>query len=115
MERTGSNVKNADNKLKNYDRDHANYHDSIILMIITSYFYSFTGTSGTLAWELEEQGMHLIIMWSVPYNLNIYNSYFGVGVVQLTTRFNQQMQIPNIDILLPTGSHVTCCPTGTTR
>ena len=33
-------------------------------------------------------------MWSVPYNLNIYNSYFGVGVVQLTTRFNQQMQIP---------------------
>ena len=55
-------------------------------MIITSCFYSFTGTSGTLAWELEEQGMHLIIMWSVPYNLNIYNSYFGVGVVQLTTK-----------------------------
>ena len=36
--------------------------------------------------------VHLIIMWSVPYNLNIYNSYFGVGVVQLTTRFNQKMQ-----------------------
>jgi hypothetical protein len=52
---------------------------------------SFTGTSGTLAWELEEQGVHLILMWSVPYNLNIYNSYFGVGVVQLTTRSTRDM------------------------
>ena len=52
---------------------------------------SFTGTSGTIAWELEEQGVHLILMWSVPYNLNIYNSYFGVGVVQLTTRFTRDM------------------------
>ena len=54
---------------------------------------SFTGTSGTIAWELEEENVHLIVMWSLPYNLNIYNSYFGVGVVQLTTRFNQQMQM----------------------
>ena len=52
---------------------------------------SFTGTSGTVAWELEEQGVHLILMWSVPYNLGIYNSYFGVGVVQLTTKFTQDM------------------------
>ena len=52
---------------------------------------SFTGTSGTIAWELEEQNVHLIVMWSVPYNLNIYNSYFGIGVVQLTTRFTRDM------------------------
>ena len=52
---------------------------------------SFTGTSGTIAWELEEQNVHLILMWSVPYNLNIYNSYFGIGVVQLTTRFTRDM------------------------
>ena len=51
--------------------------------------FSFTGTSGTLAWELEEQGMHLIIMWSVPYNLNIYNSYFAVGMVKLSSKFRQ--------------------------
>ena len=50
------------------------------------WYLRFTGTSGTVAWELEEQGVHLILMWSVPYNLNIYNSYFGVGVVQLTTK-----------------------------
>ena len=84
----------------------------MLLFQVNSKETSFTGTSGTLAWELEEQGVkvvklfstwissffldsqvHLIIMWSVPYNLNIYNSYFGVGVVQLTTRFNQQMQM----------------------
>jgi len=64
---------------------------SEVVMIQNNGNNSFTGTSGTLAWELEEQGMHLIIMWSVPYNLNIYNSYFGVGVVQLTTKFTQDM------------------------
>ena len=46
----------------------------------------FTGTSGTIAWELEEENVHLIVMWSIPYNLRIYNSYFGIGVVQLRTR-----------------------------
>ena len=30
-------------------------------------------------------------MWSVPYNLNIYNSYFAVGVVQLNTKFSRDM------------------------
>ena len=64
---------------------------SWVMDIFISFIPSFTGTSGTIAWELEEQGVHLILMWSVPYNLNIYNSYFGVGVVQLTTRFTRDM------------------------
>ena len=46
----------------------------------------FTGTSGTIAWELQEENVHLIVMWSIPYNLRVYNSYFGIGVVQLSTR-----------------------------
>ena len=53
--------------------------------------FSFTGTSGTMAWELEKKGVHMVVMWSVPYNLNIYNSYFAVGVVQLTTKFSRDM------------------------
>ena len=59
-------------------------------MSLLSYF-SFTGTSGTMAWELEKKGVHMVVMWSVPYNLNIYNSYFAVGVVQLTTKFSRDM------------------------
>ena len=55
------------------------------------FFFSFTGTSGTMAWELEKKGVHMVVMWSVPYNLNIYNSYFAVGVVQLTTKFSRDM------------------------
>merc|ERR1711884_190781 len=51
----------------------------------------FTGTSGTIAWELEEENVHLIVMWSIPYNLKIYNSYFAIGVVQLSTRFTRDM------------------------
>ena len=46
----------------------------------------FTGTSGTIACELQEENVHLIVMWSIPYNLRVYNSYFGIGVVQLSTR-----------------------------
>ena len=62
-----------------------------VLIALNNGDKSFTGTSGTIAWELEEQNVHLIVMWSVPYNLNIYNSYFGIGVVQLTTRFTRDM------------------------
>ena len=52
---------------------------------------SFTGTSGTFALQLGTQSVHLIVMWSVPYNLNIYNSYFGIGVVNLDTAFSRDM------------------------
>ena len=62
-----------------------------MLLTVNNGDNSFTGTSGTVAWELEDQNVHLIVMWSVPYNLNIYNSYFGIGVVQLTTRFTRDM------------------------
>ena len=47
---------------------------------------SFTGTSGAVAWQLSGQGVQLIVMWSIPYNLNIYNSYYGIGVVKMTSR-----------------------------
>ena len=53
--------------------------------------HSFTGTSGILAWELEKQSVHLLIMWSVPYNLAIYIAYMGVGVVQLATHSTRDM------------------------
>ena len=52
---------------------------------------SFTGSSGAVAWELAGQGVQLIVMWSIPYNLNIYNSYFGIGVVKMNTRFRRDM------------------------
>jgi hypothetical protein len=53
--------------------------------------HSFTGTSGIIAWELEKQSVHLLIMWSVPYNLALYNAYMGVGVVQLATHSTRDM------------------------
>ena len=52
---------------------------------------SLTGSSGTIAWELEGQNVHFIVMWSVPYNLNIYNSYFAIGVVRIRTKFTRDM------------------------
>ena len=75
---------------------------------------SFTGTSGTIAWQLEEENVHLIVMWSLPYNLNIYNSYYGLGVVQLSTRYYSHGEV-KLGVLRCPGSPVTCYPTGTGR
>jgi len=41
------------------------------------------GTSGVVAWEIGEKKLHLIVMWSVPYNLAFYDAHFGFGVVPL--------------------------------
>lgn len=65
-------------------------HSEMVVMVNDNES-SFTGTSGTIAWELEEENVHLIVMWSIPYNLRLYNSYFGIGVVQLSTRFSRDM------------------------
>ena len=46
-------------------------------------------TLGTIGWELSDHKSHLILMWSIPYNLNIYNSYFAVGMVKLSSKFRQ--------------------------
>ena len=62
-------------------------HSEVVVMV-NEEESRFTGTSGTIAWELEEENVHLIVMWSIPYNLRIYNSYFGIGVVQLSTRYS---------------------------
>ena len=60
-------------------------HSEVVVMV-NDEERQFTGTSGTIAWTLEQESVHLIAMWSIPYNLRIYNSYFGIGVVQLRTR-----------------------------
>ena len=40
-----------------------------------------------MAWRLGRHQAHLIVMWSIPYNLNIFNSYFAVGMASLSSRF----------------------------
>jgi hypothetical protein len=52
---------------------------------------SITGTSGTIAWELGHKNIHVIVMWSIPYNLNFFRPYFGIGMVHLNTKFTKDM------------------------
>ncbi len=52
---------------------------------------SITGSSGVIAWELGEQNIHVIVMWSIPYNMNFYNAYFAFGMVHLSTKFSRDM------------------------
>jgi len=40
-----------------------------------------TGTCGTVSWQVEHLDTRLIVMWSVPFNYNIHNSYFAVGMI----------------------------------
>ena len=39
-----------------------------------------TGTCGTISWQLPEIKTRLIIMWSVPFNFNLRDSYFAIGL-----------------------------------
>ena len=38
------------------------------------------GSCGTVSWQLVEINMRLIIMWSVPFNFNIRDSYYAIGL-----------------------------------
>ena len=38
------------------------------------------GSCGTISWQLVEINMRLIIMWSVPFNFNIRDSYYAIGL-----------------------------------
>lgn len=40
----------------------------------------FVGTCGTISWQLVEINMRLIIMWSVPFNFNMRDSYYAIGL-----------------------------------
>lgn len=46
-----------------------------------------TGTCGTISWQIEHLDTRLIVMWSVPFNYNIHNSYFAVGMIFNRGRF----------------------------
>lgn len=46
-----------------------------------------TGTCGTISWQIEHLDTRLIVMWSVPFNLNIHDSYFAIGMIFNRGRF----------------------------
>ena len=54
--------------------------------------------SGTMAWRLGGHQAHLIVMWSIPYNLNIFNSYFAVGMVKLNSKFRQEGAVGELSL-----------------
>lgn len=41
----------------------------------------FSGTCGTVSWQIVELSMRLIVMWSVPFNLNLYDTYMGIALI----------------------------------
>ena len=56
----------------------------------TSIFQYGTATRscGTISWQIEGLKLRLIVMWSVPFNLNVHSSYLAVGMVYNEGRFS---------------------------
>jgi len=73
------------------------------------------GTCGTISWQLVEINMRLIIMWSVPFNFNIRDSYYAIGLTHNKGKFsnsdywfNQMYYGSNSAFKRsPTGRHLT--------
>ena len=75
------------------------YHICLILQMISfmniemvnlNFFFqsgTATGTCGTISWQIEHLDTRLIVMWSVPFNFNIHDSYFAVGMIFNRGRF----------------------------
>ena len=40
-----------------------------------------TGTCGTVSWQIQNLKLRLIVMWSVPFNLNLYDTYMGLALI----------------------------------
>ena len=40
-----------------------------------------SGSCGTVSWQIEHLDTRLIVMWSVPFNFNLHDSYFAVGMI----------------------------------
>nr|AXS67891.1 coluporin-19 [Colubraria reticulata] len=39
-----------------------------------------TGTYGTVSWLVSENNRRFIVMWSVPYDTNLYRNWLGLGM-----------------------------------
>ena len=49
------------------------------ILILTFQYGTATGSCGTISWQLSGQKLRIIIMWSVPFNLNVHSSYLALG------------------------------------
>ena len=57
------------------------------MLIILFQTGTATGSCGTVSWQIQNVNLRLIIMWSVPFNLNIHDSYVALGMVYNEGRF----------------------------
>lgn len=52
-------------------------------MLMHKYGWTATGTSGFVSWKIGDTNDMLVIMWSVPFNQNIYSNHLGFGIFQI--------------------------------
>ncbi|KAL3870182.1 hypothetical protein ACJMK2_038263 [Sinanodonta woodiana] len=51
---------------------------------------SATGTSGTVSWLVEGYARRIVVMWSAPYDFNLYSNWLGVGITTPGVTFNAE-------------------------
>lgn len=62
-------------------------HRHFIIDVLYLQSGTATGTCGTVSWQVEHLDTRLIVMWSVPFNFNLYDSYFAIGMIFNRGRF----------------------------
>ncbi|KAL3870184.1 hypothetical protein ACJMK2_038333 [Sinanodonta woodiana] len=51
---------------------------------------SATGTFGTVSWLVEGHSRRIVVMWAVPYDINFYSNWLGVGITAPGVTFHAQ-------------------------
>ncbi|KAH3791817.1 hypothetical protein DPMN_145307 [Dreissena polymorpha] len=64
------------------------------------YAHTVTGSFGVVSWEVEGKDRRVVIMWSAPYNFNIYSNVLGVGM----SKHNIKIHAPEWDNQMYKGS-----------
>ena len=60
--------------------------------------YTATGCSGLMAWKLGYEDQMLVILYSIPFDQNIYTNQLGIGVMEIgptANLFDDLLNSPN--------------------
>ena len=57
-----------------------------------------TGTAGLVTWDICDQNMILVVMWSAPFNFDFYNNYFAIGLKKNFCEVNESVYLDMYEV-----------------
>ena len=50
-----------------------------------------TGTTGVVTWDIRDQDLTLVVMWSAPFNFDFYSNCFAIGLKRTFSDVNESL------------------------